>query len=432
MKCQSGDVKTVIRGASVWHNGIFEPKDVLVEGGRIAAIADFVEADSGTVVAHADGKYLLPGLVDVHVHMRQPGFDYKETVECATKAAARGGFTTVCAMPNLNPAPDSIEHLAEEEAIIARDARIRVLPYATITTGRRGERTVDYAALKPRVAGFSDDGCGVQSEEVMERAMRGIAAAGGILAAHCEVEKLAAGGHVNECGYAAAHNLKGIPAESEWREVERDITLAAKTGCRLHICHISTARSAELVREAKAKGIEVTCETAPHYLVLCDEDLRDEGRFKMNPPLRSREDMEALRSALADGTIDMIATDHAPHAAEEKSSGLAGSAMGVVGLETALPVIYTNMVGGGVITLGRMVELMSDAPRKVFGLGGGIAVGEKADLTVVDFQSEFNIDSADFASKGRSTPFDGMRVRGEVLLTMVDGKTVYRRERLIL
>lgn len=420
-------VSLVIAGANVWHKGAFSVCDVLVEDGRVVAIAESITPSEGIRVVEGHGRVLLPGLVDMHVHLREPGYSYKETIASGTRAAAKGGFTTVCPMPNLNPAPDTVENLQQQLDIIARDACIEVLPYATITTARKGEECVEFDALASLVAGFSDDGTGVQSAEVMEKAMKGVAKTGKLLAAHCEVESLLKGGYIHDGEWCRAHNHRGICSESEWGEVKRDIEIAERTGCRLHVCHISTKESVELIRAAKARGVRVTCETAPHYLALCDEDMREEGRFKMNPPLRSRADMEALREGVADGTIDVIATDHAPHSAEEKSKGLAESAMGVVGIETSLAAIYTFMVGGGIISLERLVEIMSLTPRKLLGIGGGIEEGEMLDATLVDLCAEYNVNPAEFVSMGRSTPFDGMRLRGEVLLTVADGRVVYEK-----
>lgn len=417
----------LITGAKVWCEGGFATCDVLVEEGRLVRIADNIAPIDGVRVVEAAGKYLLPALVDMHVHLREPGYSYKETIASGTAAAAKGGFSVVCPMPNLNPAPDTLAHLKEQLSIVERDAVIGVMPYATITTARKGNECVDYEALAPYVAGFSDDGTGVQSEEVMERAMNGIAPTGKILAAHCEVESLLNGGYIHDGEWCKAHNHKGICSESEWGEVKRDIELAEKTGCRLHICHISTKESVELVREGKKRGVKVTCETAPHYLALCDEDMREEGRFKMNPPLRSRADMEALREGVADGTIDVIATDHAPHSAEEKSKGLEKSAMGVVGIETSLAATYTFMVGGGVISLERLVEIMSLTPRRLLGIGGGIVLGEMLDATLVDLNKEFCVEPAKFLSMGKSTPFEGMRLRGEVLMTIANGRLAYEK-----
>ena len=417
----------LIKGAKVWTNGAFEVCDVRMCEGVLTELQPTIQPCEGERVVLAEGKVLLPGLVDMHVHLREPGYGYKETIATGTAAAAKGGFTTVCTMPNLNPAPDSLANLEEQLRLIREEAQIEVLPYATITRERRGGELIDYKSLASYVAGFSDDGTGVQSQEVMSEAMAAIAQTGGLLAAHCEVESLLRGGYIHDGEWCKTHGHKGICSESEWREVERDIELAEQTGCRLHICHISTKESVELIRKAKARGVKVSCETAPHYLVLCDEDMREEGRFKMNPPLRSRADMEALRRGLADGTIDVVATDHAPHSAEEKSRGLAGSAMGVVGIETSLAAIYTFMVGGGIISLERMVEVMSIRARQLLGLAGGLVVGERVDATLVDFRSEYNVDTATFLSKGRSTPFEGMRLRGEVEMTIAAGRVVYEK-----
>lgn len=362
----------------------------------------------------------LPAFADLHVHFREPGFSYKETIESGSRAAAAGGFSLVCTMPNLDPAPDSIETLNEQLDIIRRDACINVLPFATITRGRKGNEPVDFERLAPLVAGFSDDGSGVQDDEVMEEAMRRIAPTGKILAAHCEVNSLLRGGYIHDGDYARANGHKGICSESEWREVERDIRLAEKTGCRLHLCHISTSESVALIREAKRKGLPVSAETGPHYLMFCDEDLRDEGRFKMNPPLRSRRDMEALREAVADGTIDIIATDHAPHSAEEKDKGLRGSAMGVVGIETSFAAVYTSMVRSGLMSLDRLVEAMAIAPRRILGL----AVNDD-DKVTVDLGCRFTVNPETFLSKGKSTPFAGVELSGKILKTVVGGKEIY-------
>lgn len=411
----------------MWLGGALVKRDVVVSDGKVERIAEYIEATDDMVEMDGRGKVLLPGLVDMHVHFREPGFSYKETILSGSRAAAAGGFTTVCTMPNLNPAPDTMENLQAQLDIIERDAVIEVLPYATITKARKGDELVDYAALAPKVAGFSDDGTGVQSAEVMEQAMKAVAATGKMVAAHCEVESLLNGGYIHDGEWCKAHGHKGICSESEWAEVKRDIEIAERTGCHLHVCHISTKESVELIREAKKRGVKVSCETAPHYLAMCDEDLRDEGRFKMNPPLRSRADMEALREGLVDGTIDVVATDHAPHSAEEKGRGLAGSAMGVVGIETSLAAIYTFMVASGVIDFGRMVEVMADAPRRLLGLKGGLVEGERADMTLVDFGKEFSVCPEEFLSCGRATPFEEMRLHGEVICTIAGGKVVYER-----
>lgn len=414
--------------AQVWRDGRFEAGCVTVEEGRIAPSDDAAPADR---TVDLGGRYLVPGLVDVHVHLREPGYTYKETIATGTAAAAHGGYTAVCAMPNLRPAPDSPETLAEELAAIRRDAVVRVYPYGCITRGQRGAgELVDFAALAPEVVGFSDDGRGVQEAALMERAMRGAAAAGRPIVAHCEVDDLLRGGYIHDGVYCREHGHKGICSESEWQQVARDIELAEKSGCPYHVCHVSTAESVELVRRAKARGQRVSCETAPHYLLLCDEDLQEEGRFKMNPPLRSRADREALRQGICDGTIEVIATDHAPHSAEEKSRGLAGSAMGIVGLECAFGVLYTGLVRTGVIPLERLVALMCDNPRRIFGLEGGLHPGDAADFTVLDLDEEYTVDPGEFRSLGRATPFAGWRVRGRAVMTVVGGRTVYADPRI--
>ena len=396
--------------------------DVSVDGGRIASVSNLHEADALPL----GGKLLIPGLVDVHVHLREPGFFYKEGVKSGTLAAARGGYTDVCAMPNLNPPPDTPEHLEEELSAIRRDAAVRVYPYGCITMGQRGRGELcDFEALRPQTVAFSDDGRGIQEEGSMREAMRRVKAAGGLIAAHCEDESLLHGGCVHEGEYARQHGLKGISSESEWRQVERDLCLAEETGCPYHVCHVSTKESVALIRQAKARGVDVTCETAPHYLLLCDEDLQEEGRFKMNPPLRSRADREALLAGIQDGTIEVIATDHAPHTAEEKSRGLAGSAMGIVGIETAFPLLYTGLVKPGILSLERLVELMSTSPRRIFGLEGGIEAGQAADFTVLDLGTRWRIDPEQFLSKGHATPFAGWNVEGRAVLTVVGGRTVY-------
>lgn len=351
----------------------------------------------------------LPGLTDVHVHFREPGFSYKETIRTGSAAALAGGFTTVCTMPNLNPAPDTVENLERQLEIIHRDALIEVVPYATITRLRMGHELVDYQALAPLVAGFSDDGSGVQDEEVMRAAMKGIAPTGKILAAHCEVNDLLRGGYIHDGEYARRHGHRGICSESEWREIERNIRLANETGCRLHICHISTAESVALIRDARRAGIEVTCETAPHYLAFCDEDLQEEGRFKMNPPIRSRRDRDALIEGIVDGTIECIATDHAPHSVDEKSKGLEKSAMGVVGLETALAAVFTYLVKPGIIDLDKLADIMSRNPRRIYGFKGDPGTIK------VDFSKSYLVDPSTFKTLGRSTPFEGVELYGEIL-----------------
>ena len=423
--------RIVLKGGRVFSGGKSFEADVVVCGDRIAEVTPEAARVPGDKVVDCRGRWVTAGLVDLHVHLREPGFSSKETIATGTAAAAHGGFTTVCAMPNLEPAPDSLENLRRETEIIERDAVVKVLPYATITRRRAGREIVDFAALKPYVAAFSDDGSGVQDDGMMLAAMRAAAANDCIIAAHCEVNSLLHGGYIHDGAYAAAHGHKGISSESEWRQIERDIKLAEQTGCRYHVCHISTKESVALIRDAKRSGVRITCETGPHYLTMCDADLREEGRFKMNPPIRSAADRNALIEGVQDGTIDVIATDHAPHTAEEKSRGLAGSAMGVAGLETSFAVIYTKLVMAGIISPERMIKLMAEAPRRIFALGGGLAAGEKADIAVFDLDNEFTVDPATFLSKGRSTPFEGWRLHGQTILTLVDGRTAYRDDEKI-
>ena len=365
------------------------------------------------------GYTVLPGFCDVHVHFREPGYSYKETIKSGSMSAAAGGYTDVCTMPNLDPAPDSIENIKTQIDIIKRDAVINVHPYACITIGRQGLEIVDIDALSEYAIAFSDDGSGVQNDSVMESAMKIAKQCGKIIAAHCEDNSLLHGRYIHDGEYARLHNHKGICSESEWRQIERDLNLAAKTGCKYHVCHISTKESAELIRQAKKSGVDVTCETAPHYLILDENDLREDGRFKMNPPLRSREDKEALIEAAIDGTVDMIATDHAPHSVQEKAKGLAGSAFGIVGLETAFPVLYTELVKKNVMTLDRLVYMMSEAPRKRFGI-------EESGYSVWDLNCEYEIDPDRFLSKGRSTPFEGKKVYGKCVMTVFGDNVVFK------
>ena len=419
--------KFVIKGCDVFIDGRFVSSDVEVSGGIVSRVEPGIVPENGVPVFNFNNCRVVPGLVDVHVHLREPGFSYKETMATGTAAAARGGYTTVCAMPNLNPVPDSAEHLAAELEAIRRGALIGVYPYGALTVGERGEAMSDIASLAASVAAFSDDGRGVQSEGMMRECMRAVAKTGKILAAHCEVDSLLNGGYIHDGGYARAHGHRGICSESEWREVERDIRLAEETGCAFHVCHVSTKESVTFIREAKRRGADVTAETAPHYLLLTDADLQEDGRFKMNPPLRGEADRAALIEGLLDGTIDMIATDHAPHSAEEKSRGLEKSAMGVVGLECAFAVLYTGLVEKGVITLEKLTELMSAAPARRFKLpGGAIEAGKPANLAVFDTDTEYKIDPAEFASMGRATPFEGWRVKGKCLMTVCAGRTVWQ------
>ena len=409
-------------------NGLIEKTDVAILGDKIERVAADIQPADNDKVYDCTGLTIMSGLVDLHVHLREPGFSAKETIATGTAAAAHGGFTTVCSMPNLAPAPDSMANLQQQLDIIERDAVIKVLPYATITRKRFGDELVNFEELKPYVAGFSDDGTGVQSENVMRQAMAEAAKTDTIIAAHCEVDELLRGGYIHDGEYARINGHRGICSESEWQQVERDIELAAEAGCRYHVCHISTKETVELIRQAKARGVKVTCETGPHYLTMCDMDLKEEGRFKMNPPIRSAEDRDALIAGLQDGTIDVVATDHAPHTAEEKSRGLERSAMGVVGIETSFAVIYTKLVKAGVISLEKAVDVLAEAPRRIFNLGGGLQEGEAADIAVFDLEKEFIVDPSTFLSKGRSTPFEGWQLQGECCLTLVDGRVAYERK----
>lgn len=374
-----------------------------------------------------DGKVILPGLADAHVHLREPGFFYKESIATGSESGARAGYTALFAMPNLNPVPDSLSHLREEQDAISRTAKTGVYPYAALTVGERGEALSAIEELAPHVIGFSDDGRGVQSEALMREAMLRVKACGKVIAAHCEVNDLLRGGYIHDGAYARTHGHKGICSESEWKMVERDVVLAEETGVSYHVCHVSAKESVEIIRRAKARGVDVTCETAPHYLLLTEDDLEEDGRFKMNPPIRTAEDRAALVEGLADGTVDMVATDHAPHSDEEKSRGLAGSLMGVIGLEFAFPVLYTGLVATGRISLHRLVEAMSAAPLARFGLpGGDIRDGAPADLAVFDLSREWTVRGRDSASKGSSTPFEGMKVRSKNTMTILNGEIIWK------
>ena len=369
----------------------------------------------------SDNIVAFPGFCDVHVHFREPGFSYKEKIATGSLAAARGGYTAVCTMPNLSPVPDSVDNLQKQLEIIGRDAVIDVLPYGAITVGERGEQLADLEGMAKDVVAFSDDGRGVQSADMMREAMLRAKALGKLIVAHCEDNSLLHGGYIHDGKYAAEHGHRGICSESEWRPIKRDIELCRQTGCGYHVCHISTKESVELIRRAKAEGVDITCETAPHYLVMDDSDLREDGRFKMNPPLRDKADREALIQGVQDGTIDMISTDHAPHSAEEKSRGLEKSAFGIVGIETAFPVLYTELVRTGVITMDRLMELLAFNARKRF----NIPI-KKNDYTIWDLDREFTVDPADFLSMGKATPFEGRQLSGVCLMTVKDGRVVYR------
>lgn len=378
-------------------------------------------SEFGASVYNSSQYMIFPGFCDVHVHLRQPGFSYKETIKSGTQASAHGGYTTVFSMPNLKPVPDSAEHLKEQLDIIKRDAVINVLPYGAITVGQNGEELSDMEGMAKDVIAFSDDGRGVQSEEMMKEAMLRAKALGKIIVAHCEDNSLLHGGYIHDGVYASKHSHRGICSESEWKPIKRDLELCRQTGCAYHVCHISCKESVELIRQAKAQGIDVTCETGPHYLILTDEDLKEDGRFKMNPPLRSKEDRQALVEGVLDGTIDMIATDHAPHSQEEKSRGLEKSAFGIVGIETAFQLLYTHLVKKNIISLEKLVELLAVNPRKRFGLEYDNS------FTVWDLDKKTVINPSDFLSMGKATPFEGKEVFGECELTVCNGKTAYKK-----
>ncbi len=417
-----GNTRTIIKNGSVVGAGI---EDIAIIDGRIVERAEHIEALADDIIIDASGLMVAPAFVDVHVHLREPGYGYKERIATGTMAAARGGYTTVCSMPNLNPVPDTVENLKAQQDIIDCDAKIEVLPYAAITIGRKGEELVDMATLVGKVCAFSDDGSGVQVDGMMERAMTEAVKHDQLIAAHCEVEELLKGGYIHDGEYARANGHKGICSESEWEQVKRDIEIAERVGARYHVCHISTKETVELVRQAKARGVQVTCETGPHYLIFTDMDLQEDARWKMNPPIRSAEDRAALINGIKDGTIDMIATDHAPHSIEEKSRGLKDSAMGIVGLETAFAALNTHLVRKGVITMERLIELMSINPRKVFRIEGGLNIGDRADVVLIDPHKEWRVDSQNFYSMGKITMFDGREMVGDVVMTLHRGNIVY-------
>lgn len=401
----------IIKNAMVFRNNVFKTEDYFLNVPDTARVS----FDNSS-----DNIYVFPAFCDVHVHFREPGFSYKETIYSGSRSAARGGYSDVCTMPNLDPVPDCYESIMEQRKIIERDAAVNVHPYASVTVGEKGEKLSDFDALSPLCIAFSDDGRGVQSEDMMRAAMIKAKSLGKIIAAHCEDNSLLNGGYIHDGEYARLHGHRGICSESEWRPIERDIRLAKETGCAYHVCHISCRESVELIRRAKADGVDITCETAPHYLVMNDMMLEEDGRFKMNPPIRSEDDRLALIEGIKDGTIDMIATDHAPHSAEEKSRGLEKSLMGVVGLETAFPVLYTYLVKEGIISLERLVELMSVNPRKRFHI-------KDSGICVYDLGKEYAIDPNEFETKGRSTPFSGRKVYGENIMTVIGGKIAWRK-----
>ena len=410
--------------------GVFRAADVLLSGGRIVSIGDRISCPADAVSIDLHKAVLFPGFVDVHVHLREPGFSYKETIRTGTLAAAHGGFAHVAAMPNLDPVPDCAAALAVQRAIIEKDARVHVHPYGAISIGEKGERLADLDGLAPGVIAFSDDGRGVQSESLMREAMMQCRRLGKILAAHCEDNSLLHGGYIHDGAYARAHGHRGICSESEWGPIARDLRLAEQTGCAYHVCHVSTKESVALIRAAKRRGVDVTCETAPHYLTFTDEDLQEDGRFKMNPPLRAREDRDALIEGLLDGTIDMLVTDHAPHSREEKARGLEKSAMGVVGLETSFAASYTALVQTGILPLEKLVDLMHGAPMRRFGCGTELAEGQPADLTAFDLTKTYTVDPETFLTMGRATPFAGRALTGVCKLTMIGGEPVWKEETL--
>ena len=410
--------------------GVFRAADVLLSGGRIVSIGDRISCPADAVSIDLHKAVLFPGFVDVHVHLREPGFSYKETIRTGTLAAAHGGFAHVAAMPNLDPVPDCAAALAVQRAIIEKDALVHVHPYGAISVGEKGERLADLDGLAPGVIAFSDDGRGVQSESLMREGMMQCRRLGKILAAHCEDNSLLHGGYIHDGAYARAHGHRGICSESEWGPIARDLRLAEETGCAYHVCHVSTKESVALIRAAKRRGVDVTCETAPHYLTFTDEDLQEDGRFKMNPPLRAREDRDALIEGLLDGTIDMLVTDHAPHSREEKARGLEKSAMGVVGLETSFAASYTALVQTGILPLEKLVDLMHGAPMRRFGCGTELAEGQPADLTAFDLTKTYTVDPETFLTMGRATPFAGCALTGVCKLTMIGGEPVWKEETL--
>ncbi len=412
-------MKALFKNALVYMDGVMKKLDMSFDGTALSVFEGEVSAFDPSFVF--DNTVIIPGLCDVHVHLREPGFSYKETIGSGTRASARGGYTAVCSMPNLNPPPDCVENLKLQQDIIDRDGVIAVHPYGTITKGQAGLELSDMEGMADSVIAFSDDGRGVQTEDMMRQAMLKAKALGKMIVAHCEDNSLLRGGYIHDGEYAAAHGHRGICSESEWGQIARDLALAEETGCAYHVCHISTAESVEVIRQAKARGVNVTCETAPHYILLDDSCLQEDGRFKMNPPLRSKRDREAILQGVLDGTIDMIATDHAPHSAEEKSRGLEKSLMGVVGIETAFALLYTNLVKTGIITMEKLISLMSVNPRERFGITGD------AGFAVFEVGNKYEINPDEFISAGRATPFEGEKVYGKCLLTVLDGKAVYSK-----
>ncbi|MBO5853065.1 MAG: dihydroorotase [Clostridia bacterium] len=420
-------MKYLIKSANVYIDNSFSSVDLFIDGGNIVSIGQNLTVFDATVIS-AKGLTVFPGFTDVHVHLREPGFSYKETVSSGTLAAAKGGYTSVCTMPNLKPCPDSVEHLNQQLDIINQDAKIHVYPFGTITVGENGETLSDMDGMAENVIGFSDDGRGVQDEEMMLSAMKKAKELGKIISAHCEDNSLLFGGYIHDGEYARLHGHKGICSESEWGPIKRDIELVKRSGCQYHVCHISTKESVEIIRQAKRDGVDITCETGPHYLTMNDMMLKEDGRFKMNPPIRSEEDRLALIEGIKDGTIDVIATDHAPHSDEEKAKGLQKSAMGVVGLETAFAVCYTKLVKTGIITLEKLIELLNTNAIKRFGIGNEIKVGTPADLTIFNLNEKFTVKKEDFVSKGKASPFEGEELFGRCKMTFVNGQIVYKED----
>ena len=412
---------TLLKNATVFTPNGFEKCDLILSGGSV-----FVNGNDSLDMACADvldctDRVIVPGFTDVHVHFREPGFSYKETIATGTAAAAKGGYTCVCTMPNLNPVPSTMESLQVQLDIIEKDAKVKTIPYGTITIAQDGRSELaDMEAMAPYVCAFSDDGKGVQAGELMEDAMLEAKRLGKMIVAHCEDESLLFGGYIHDGVYAKEHGHRGICSESEWGQIARDLELVKEIGVKYHVCHISTKESVDIIRKAKAAGVDVTCETGPHYLTMDDSMLQEEGRFKMNPPLRAKEDREALIEGILDGTIDMIATDHAPHSAEEKSRGLEKSAFGVVGIETAFPIMYTHFVKTGRMTMERLLKLLVVNPRERFGIPMG------NDFSVWDLNEEYTVDPSEFLSMGKATPFEGWKVFGRCMATVCDGKVVYK------
>ncbi len=421
-------MKYALINAVVYENGSFKKRNIFIDNGVVSEISDKA-ATGGFSAFDFNNCYIFPGFIDVHVHLREPGFSYKETVKTGTEAAAAGGYTAVCSMPNLKPVPHSRENLALQLEKIKKDAVVSVYPYGAITKDEKGEELSDMADLAKDVIAFSDDGKGVQSRDMMENAMAEAKRLGKMIVAHCEENSLLKGGYIHDGEYAAQNGHSGICSESEWLPIKRDLESLKKVGGAYHVCHISAKESVEIIRQAKKMGLDVTCETGPHYLTLCDTDIKDEGRFKMNPPIRGKEDKDALIQGILDGTIDMIATDHAPHSKEEKSKGLKGSLMGVVGLETAFSVMYTEFVKTGKMSLEKLVELLSEKPAKRFKIPTGFHVGEKANLTVFDLNEKYEIKPERFLSMGKATPFEGKTVYGKCRLTVANGNIAYTEEK---